>query len=417
MKLTWSAPTDNGGSAIDAYKVYYSTTSTMGTTPYTTISSGSTFTATVGSLTNGQLYYFWVVAHNAQGDSAASNSLTATPGISVPDAPTSLSSTATGDGSIDVSWTAPVYDGGSAIVRYDVYYTATAYITSTATSCSITGLTNGTPYTVFVKAYNAQGEGLASNTITATPYTVPSKPTNVAVTGAASVTWTAPANNGSTITSYTVRYSNDSFATHTDQTTTTNSCVISLPTTGTWSFKVFATNSRGDGPESDVVSITTTQVATPAFVSPEATYLNSVSVELTCATSGASIRYTTNGDTPTSASTLYSSAITVSTTATIKAKAFATGMVDSATASATYTIQVGAPSFSPAAGSYTAIQTVTITAPTGAAIQYRKGSDSFATYSAPITVDTTATYDAYATRSGCTDSSTTTAAYTITITP
>ena len=65
---------DNGGSAIDAYKVYYNTTATISASPYTTISSGSTFTQTVGGLTNGTLYYFWVTAHNAQGDSAASNS-------------------------------------------------------------------------------------------------------------------------------------------------------------------------------------------------------------------------------------------------------------------------------------------------------------------------------------------------------
>jgi len=416
VKLTWTAPSDNGGSAIDAYKVYYNTTSTISASPYTTISSGSTYTQTVGSLTNGTLYYFWVVAHNAQGDSAASNSLSATPNITVPDAPTGLTVTSTSDGTIDVSWTAPAYDGGSSIIEYNVYYTTSAYTTSATTSKTVTGLTNGTTYTLFVKARNAQGESLASNAVTATPAAVPGQPTNVVASGAASVTWTAPSSNGSTITGYTVRYSTDSsFATYTDQSATTNSCVISLTAPGTWYFKVYATNAIGTGIASDAANLTVTQVETPTMSPAEGTSNDSATVTLSCATAGATIRYTTDGTDPDSSDSAYSSPITVSTTTTIKAKAFATGMVASGIATGTYTIKVGtAPEISPAGGTYTGAQSVTLTIPTGTTVYYSLNSGAYTQYTAAITVDTTGTtLEAYAARSGCENSDHVTATYTI----
>ncbi|WP_259464463.1 chitobiase/beta-hexosaminidase C-terminal domain-containing protein [Streptomyces sp. TLI_171] len=59
---------------------------------------------------------------------------------------------------------------------------------------------------------------------------------------------------------------------------------------------------------------------------------------LSDATAGASIRYTTDGSTPTASSALYSTAITVSSTTTVKAIGIKSGLTNSAVASATYTI-------------------------------------------------------------------------------
>ncbi|MCB1133798.1 MAG: chitobiase/beta-hexosaminidase C-terminal domain-containing protein, partial [Verrucomicrobiae bacterium] len=67
-------------------------------------------------------------------------------------------------------------------------------------------------------------------------------------------------------------------------------------------------------------------------------YTSSVQVSLSCATSGATIRYTTNGTTPTSTSTAYSGPFTLTGSATVKAKAFRTGYNDSGTASADFTV-------------------------------------------------------------------------------
>ena len=87
----------------------------------------------------------------------------------------------------------------------------------------------------------------------------------------------------------------------------------------------------GDAPE---------QVATPTFNPAEGTYTSAQSVTISCATEGATIYYTTDGTAPTTASTQYSGAITVSETMTINAIAVKDEMADSEIASATYTIDI-----------------------------------------------------------------------------
>ena len=80
-------------------------------------------------------------------------------------------------------------------------------------------------------------------------------------------------------------------------------------------------------------------VANPTF-SPEGGIYTSVqNVEISCETEGAAIYYTTDGTQPTSSSTLYESAITISTTTTIKAIAIKDDE-SSSVVSATYTIEL-----------------------------------------------------------------------------
>ena len=81
------------------------------------------------------------------------------------------------------------------------------------------------------------------------------------------------------------------------------------------------------------------KVDVPVFSPAGGTYFSSQSVALSCSTDGATIRYTLDGSEPTSSSEIYSAPISVSSgTVTVKAKAFKSGMTDSDTASATYTI-------------------------------------------------------------------------------
>ncbi|MES2569821.1 MAG: chitobiase/beta-hexosaminidase C-terminal domain-containing protein, partial [Verrucomicrobiota bacterium] len=77
----------------------------------------------------------------------------------------------------------------------------------------------------------------------------------------------------------------------------------------------------------------------PAFSLPEGFYTGPQSLVLSCATPGASIRYTVNGSEPTQATgTLYSGAISVTGTMAIRARAFKEGMIASRTASKTYLV-------------------------------------------------------------------------------
>jgi len=79
--------------------------------------------------------------------------------------------------------------------------------------------------------------------------------------------------------------------------------------------------------------------ATPTFTPAAGTYSSTQSVTIGSSTSGAEIRYTTNGSTPTASSTLYTGPISVATSQTIKAIALKAGMLESAVATAAYTIQ------------------------------------------------------------------------------
>ena len=180
-----------------------------------------------------------------------------------------------------------------------------------------------------------------------------------------------------------------------------------------------------------VYSIVYPQVKTPTFSLPGGTYGNDQSVEIETDTTGATIYYTTDGTTPTEASTLYSSAISVredGTEITIRAIAVMDNYTDSNVASATYSIdynRVSAPVFSPAAGSFTSDQSVSLSSDTASATIYyttdgSTPSSSSLVYSAPISVagnGTSKTIKAIAVKSGLMDSTIAEATYTIAYEP
>ncbi len=163
-----------------------------------------------------------------------------------------------------------------------------------------------------------------------------------------------------------------------------------------------------------------TNTAAPVISPAGGTFSAAQSVTITDATSGASIYYTTDGSQPSSASTPYSAPIAVSATETINAIAIASGNTSSVT-TATFTINIAAaalPTFSPAAGTYTSAQTVSLgdTTP-GAAIYYTvdgsQPTTSSPQYSGPITVSASETIKAIATAAGFGSSAVASAAYTI----
>jgi hypothetical protein len=169
----------------------------------------------------------------------------------------------------------------------------------------------------------------------------------------------------------------------------------------------------------DVSATTTPVAAAPTFSPAPGTYSAAQSVTLSDTTPGASIYYTTNGTTPTTSSTLYTSPITVSASTTIKAIAVASGYINSSVASATYTINVptaAAPTFSPAPGNYSQPVSLSDTTP-GAAIYYTLNGTTPTTsstlYTGPITLNVTTTIKAMAVASGYANSPVATGTYVI----
>ncbi len=82
------------------------------------------------------------------------------------------------------------------------------------------------------------------------------------------------------------------------------------------------------------------EAAAPFFTPDEGSYIGAVDVTLATETSGATIRYTIDGATPSSTvGEIYDGPITISTTTTLKAIAYGDGLLESDIVSATYTIQ------------------------------------------------------------------------------
>jgi hypothetical protein len=160
--------------------------------------------------------------------------------------------------------------------------------------------------------------------------------------------------------------------------------------------------------------------AAPVITPNGGTFSSPQSVTMSSTTNSSSIYYTLDGSQPTTASTQYSGAITVSTNTTINAIATASGYAQSSETSATFTFsnQTPAVTFSPAAGTYATAQTVTISdTDASAKIYYTTDgttpSSSSNPYSTPIQVGMSETIKAVAIDPAMSNSNIGTAAYVI----
>lgn len=266
VALTWIAPASTGSSPITDYVIQYTSDNGVTWTPFPHAASVAT-SITVTGLVNGTGYRFRVAAVNAvgQGEFSAWSGVI-TPNALPPAAPTNVVAVA-GEKSAVVSWLAPTNIGTAPLTDYSIQYSSNGGVTwttffdpvSTATSETVTGLTDGTPYIFRVAAWNKNGPSpwsLPSAAIT--PNTLPpvTPPTGVsAVRGnaLATVTWLAPTNVGtSPLTDYTIQYSSNSGATWTtfpDPVSTATAATVTGLTNGTsYIFRVAALNKNGAGP-------------------------------------------------------------------------------------------------------------------------------------------------------------------------
>jgi trimeric autotransporter adhesin len=291
IAVGWTDPGDDGGASISGYNVYCSTSSSPSTsgTPSATASGATAASASVSGLTDGTEYFCVATAVNIDGQSPPfSPVVSATPETTVPGTPTSPTATG-GDRSIAIGWTDPSDDGGLPISGYNVYCatssppfpTGTPSATASgasATSATVTRLTNGLTYLCIVTAVNADGQSVQSSQVFANPSTVPAPPSSPSATpsnASAVVRWkSASSNGGSEILGYDIYCSVTSPPSTTGLDCASNSGdgaralrVRGLTNGVTYYFVVTATNAAGQSVASSVVS------ATPVTVpgSPTAT--------------------------------------------------------------------------------------------------------------------------------------------------
>src|SRR5271156_2964257 len=178
----------------------------------------------------------------------------------------------------------------------------------------------------------------------------------------------------------------------------------------------------GVGTQVDVYGLLNQEQQAPApVIAPSGgSYGAAKQITITDTISGATIYYTTNGSTPTTASTEYTGPFQLTTDTTVQAIASASGYLQSAVSSATYNFntQTSMPQFSPAAGSYTTTQSVTISDSTSGAVIYYTTDGSTPTtsstkYTGPISVGASTVINAIATDNGLTNSNLASASYTI----
>jgi hypothetical protein len=209
--ITFS-PGANGGSAIANYQH----SEDNGVTWTLLSPSDASSPIVVPSLLNGTAYSITLRAVNGVGPGAASAPVSVTP-RTVPAAPTGLVATA-GSGSASIAFT-PGAANGSAITNYQASKDNGATWTSlspagTSSPVTVTGLTNGTTYSLRLRAVNEAGVGAASTSVSVMPKAIPSTPpvpklVDPGTGGTLKATWSAASGNGSAITNYVVRYSSD----------------------------------------------------------------------------------------------------------------------------------------------------------------------------------------------------------------
>jgi Fibronectin type III domain len=207
--VKWLGPEQYNPLPITGYRVEtWSGGSLVGTTTV-----GNEYWLWVTGLTNGTAYTFTVAALNSAGWGPASAPSAPVVPHEAPGAPSSVEVTP-GDGRVDVRWSAPASQGGSAITGYRVrlfvdgnWFREIHF--GVALTLDVTGLSNGTAYTVDVAAENDVGYGPATSSGPITPRTVPTAPqigATSAGAGSAIVNWAAPSSDGgAALTRYTVR--------------------------------------------------------------------------------------------------------------------------------------------------------------------------------------------------------------------
>ncbi len=288
ISLFWTAPSDDGDATITGYQIELSTDTGSNWSDLVQNTGTTSTTYTHTGLLPGTTYHYRISAINSVGTGNPSNVENATTdAASVPDAPTGLTATASGETEINLSWTAPSDDGGTAITGYHIEMSAdagsnwsdlVANTESSATTYTHTGLSEGATRYYRVYAVNSVGESTdpsnVANATTDGKITRPGTPAELTATASGRteiiLSWAAPSDNGgTTITGYRIEMSTDAGSNWSDLVANTESSATTythtgLPESATRHYRVYAINSVGESADpSNVANATTDALSVP----------------------------------------------------------------------------------------------------------------------------------------------------------
>jgi hypothetical protein len=193
VSLSWTAPA-NGGVAISSYTLKRGTT---------TLYTGTNRTFTDTGRANGTSYSYTVTATNGVGTSAAGSASATTWNVPGTPAPTATA----GIREVTVTF-ADVAANGSAVSSYQYSLDDVNWSGAITSPHTITGLANGTSYTVRVRANNAVGTSATGTATAVTTAFLPSTPSgltaNASTFGVIGLSWSASSGGGYLVT-YTVK--------------------------------------------------------------------------------------------------------------------------------------------------------------------------------------------------------------------
>ena len=275
-------PGDSYGAAITNYQYSVDGGAWTSLAPAATSSP-----VTIPGLTDGVAYSIRLRAFTAGGPGAASGAATVTPAGS-PDPPSNLTATPT-DGGTNLTWS-PAADNGDAVQSYEVsidggvsVYWGFGPPFGTSTPAFMSGLANGTTYTVIVRALNGVGSGAWSDPVTVTPDGFPGQPSGLcggdpaSTTGTATATvwFPAPDPRGAPILNYEYQLCGGAWVPLDPVDDTPPITIRGLTPGATYSVRVRAVKAVGPGPTSDPITVVgvapvSTGIEAPALGLPPA---------------------------------------------------------------------------------------------------------------------------------------------------
>ncbi len=267
---TWAAPAELGGSVVGTFQIQVSKDN--GTTWVALMNiSGKLTTWTVARPIKGQTWSYRVVAYTAFGASDASASVVISASLTAPAAPRLNTLGFATNGSMNLFWSLPADNGGSALTAVTIEKSNDGTNWSVVSTLAGNALQANYPrelpgVRVFFRATvtNSIGTSPLSNVIgLMTPYLKASAPQNFDATdngSAVLISWIAPANlGGSSVTQYVSYVSRDggnTWMTVGYHASTATSATVTRPTKGqTWQYRLVARTAFGESDSTAAVTI------------------------------------------------------------------------------------------------------------------------------------------------------------------